>query len=62
MSAGATTACYPGSPVAAYASASRGHVAIARLSADAEVSLTQHLVDRQREQRSVEDPLAGIVI
>ena len=61
-SAGATTACYPGSPVAAYASASGGHVAIARLSADTGVSLTQHLVDRQREQRGVEDPLAGIVI
>ena len=61
-SAGATTACYPGSPVAAYASASGGHVAVARLSTEGGVSLSKRLVDERIEKSTVEDPLAGIVI
>ena len=62
MSAGATTACYPGSPVAAYASASGGHVAVVHLSIEGGVSISQRLVDQRIEKSTVEDPLAGIVI
>ncbi len=62
MSVGTTTACYPGSPVAAYASANGGHIAVASLSADTGVSLSQHLVDHPKERRHAEDSLAGIVI
>lgn len=46
MSQGRTTACYPGSPVAAYASVHGGHVAIANLCPERGVRLEKRQVDR----------------
>jgi exonuclease SbcD len=45
MSQGTTRACYPGSPVAAYASASGGHVAIATLCPERGVDIEQRQID-----------------
>jgi DNA repair exonuclease SbcCD nuclease subunit len=45
MSQGLTRACYPGSPVAAYASSNGGHVAIATLCPENGVDVEQRQVD-----------------
>ena len=45
VSEGATAACYPGSPVAGFASAPGGHVAIATLCPERGVTLAPRLVD-----------------
>jgi exonuclease SbcD len=45
MSQGLTRACYPGSPVAAYASSSCGNVAIVTLCPDNGVDVERHQVD-----------------
>ena len=50
-SQGATTACYPGSPVGSYASAAGGHVAVASLSPERGVELTRRKVDDAPERR-----------
>ena len=47
VSQGAVTACYPGSPVAAFASVHGGHVAVATLCPDAGVRVHKRLVDQR---------------
>lgn len=49
MSQGSTRACYPGSPVAAYASSNGGHVAIATLCPEDGVDVEQRQVDCRQE-------------